>query len=140
MKEIVRGDIESQLAVAGQTSFFIDKEVYDIYLPQVKDNIEDSSLSDFLLKYDLKMDLTELVKYFSPSSSRKRNFVNLRYLSCEYGYHLCYMALREAASKHNDNLQLVTKMRETGMILDFQSTIICNVYFHSNVSLPLACL
>ncbi len=61
------------------------------------------------------MHTTELVQYFSPQSSRKRDFVTLKHFSGKYGFHLCYMALRESVSDKNDNKELVAKMRKTGM-------------------------
>ena len=81
----------------------------------MKDVMEDSSLSDFLLKYDLSIHTTELVKYFNPQSSTKRDFVNLKYLSGKYGPHLCYMALRESSSPDNENGEIVRQMKCTGL-------------------------
>ena len=111
-KKIVREDVELQ---STDEPFFIDKEVYNLHLAEMREIIEDSSLSDFLFKYDLTIHTTELIKYFGPQSSTKRDFVNLKYLSGKYGYHLCYMALRESASDDNENEDLVRSMRSTGL-------------------------
>ena len=118
VKKIVKHDVESQTGVEDGQQFFIDKEVYDKYLPDMKENMEDSSLSDFLLKYELGIHTTELIQYFGPPSSKKRDFVNLKHLSGKYGYHLCYMALRESASDANDNKELVARMKSKGMTMN----------------------
>ena len=114
VKKIVREDIESQ--PQEDPRFFIDKDVFDHHLSEMMEKIEDSSLSDFLLKYDLSIHTTELVNYFG-KQSKKRDFVNLRYLSAKYGCHLCYMALRESASDLNENETLVREMKSTGINL-----------------------
>ena len=115
VKDIVRRDVEATRNKGTEPVFFIDEDVYNLYFDDMKENIEDSSLSHFLLKYDLGMHTADLVKYFNPDSSRERNFAHLRHLSPKYGFHLCFMALREAAKKHEENYELVEKMKATGM-------------------------
>ena len=114
-KRIVQEDIESQTG----DQFFIDKEVYRRHMSELTDTIDDSSLSNFLIKYDLQIHLDELMQYFNPNFSRKRHFVSLKYMSSKYGYHLCYMALREAARENDDNedqdnIQVVQALESTG--------------------------
>ena len=143
-KRSVLEDIESQTG----DQFFIDKEVYRRHMSELTDTIDDSSFSNFLIKYDLQIHLDELMQYFNPSFSRKRHFVSLKYMSSKYGYHLCYMALREAAREDEnediqDNIQVVQALESTGdldvsmhLILTFSELlhIINTLYIYAHPS------
>ncbi len=113
-KSIVKQDLQD-LENTDQL-FFIDQEVYDLYFPEIKENVEDSSLSHFMVRYNLSMQTTQLVELFDPQSSRMRNFAHLKHMSGRYGYHLCYMALREAANVDNHNKELTARMKAKGKL------------------------
>ena len=118
-KSIVKQDLKNT-----DQLFFIDQEVYDLYFPEIKENVKDSSLSNFMARYDLSMQIPELIEFFDPHSSRMRNFAHLKHMSGKYGYHLCYMALREAANEDNHNKELTAKMKAKGITQNYPHPLI----------------
>ena len=117
--KLVRDDIVAQRKENSQgQAFFVDEEVYDkCYPSSVKQVVDHSSLSKFLLRYHPPLTPSVLKNLFHPNESRASKLVTLLNIGGEYGYHLLYMALRE-----DDKKKAVHELEETGIKSDLYIT------------------
>ena len=112
--KIVRKDIETQQE--NGEDFFIDKEVYDLcYDEFLKETVDDTSLSKFLLKFHPSISPNNQLNLFGPPNSPGSKLSNLLCMGGdEYGYHLVYLALREDDKPDLDRIKAIEALERTG--------------------------
>lgn len=111
---IVQDDISAQKSKFG-SAVFIDEEVYDLCFPTVKDTVDYTSLSKFLLKFHPEIGVNESLQLFHPNYSPGSKLVNLLTMGgTTYGYHLIYLALREDRADKPGRKEAVELLESTG--------------------------
>jgi hypothetical protein len=112
--KIVRNDLSSQLRASGST-VFINEQVYDSCYETIKDTIDYSSLSRFLLKYHPDIGVHESLQMFGQSNSPAGRLYNLLKMGGnKYGFHLVYLALKEDDPSKPGRKEAIAKLEETG--------------------------